>query len=52
VDAAHFVFGAFLGYLWCFGRCWIKAPSGRQRFSVLGALNAVTHDVITVTTLT
>ena len=52
MDAAHFVFGAFLGYLWCFGRCWIKAPSGRQRFSVLGALNAVTHDVITVTTLT
>jgi transposase len=52
VDAAHFVFGAFLGYLWCFARCWIKAPSGRQRFSVLGALNALTHDVITVTTLT
>jgi transposase len=52
VDAAHFVFGAFLGYLWCFVRCWVKAPSGRQRFSVLGALNAVTHDVITVTTLT
>ena len=52
MDAAHFVFGAFLGYLWCFARCWIKAPSGRQRFSVLGALNAVTHDVITVTTLT
>jgi transposase len=52
VDAAHFVFGAFLGYLWCFARCWIKAPSGRQRFSVLGALNAVTHEVITVTTLT
>ena len=52
VDAAHFVFGAFLSYLWCFARCWIKAPSGRQRFSVLGALNAVTHDVITVTTLT
>ena len=52
MDAAHFVFGAFLGYLWCFARCWIKAPRGRQRFSVLGALNAVTHDVITVTTLT
>jgi len=52
VDAAHFVFGAFLGYLWCFARCWIKAPSGRQRFNVLGALNAVTHEVITVTNLT
>jgi transposase len=52
VDAAHFVFGAFLGYLWCFARCWIKAPSGRQRFNVLGALNAITHEVITVTNLT
>jgi len=52
VDAAHFVFGAFLGYLWCFVRCWIKAPSGRQRFNVLGALNAITHEVITVTNLT
>ena len=52
VDAAHFVFGAFLGYLWCFARCWIKAPSGRQRFNVLGALHAITHEVITVTNLT
>jgi len=52
VDAAHFVFGAFLGYLWCFARCWIKAPSGRQRFNVVGALNAITYEVITVTNLT
>ena len=52
MDAAPFVFGAFLGYLWCFTRCWIKAPSGRQRFNVLGALNAITYEVITVTHLT
>jgi len=52
VDAAHVVFGAFLGYLWCFARCWIKAPSGRQRFNVLGALNAITYEVSTVTNLT
>jgi transposase len=52
VDAAHFVFGAFLGYLWCWSRCWIKAPSGRQRFNVLGALHAITHEVITVTNQT
>ena len=51
VDAAHFVFGAFLGYLWCFARCWIKAPSGRQRFHGLGALNAIPSEVITVTNL-
>ena len=52
VDAAHFVFGAFLGYLWCFARCWSKAPSGRQRLNVLGARNAITSEVITITTLT
>jgi len=52
VDAAHFVFGAFLGYLWCFARCWVTAPSGRQRFNGLGALNAITYEVIPVTHLT
>ncbi len=49
VDAAHFVMGAFLGMIWCFQRVFIKSPSGRQRFNVLGALNAMTHEVITVT---
>jgi transposase len=51
-DAAHFVFGAFVGALWCFARVWIKAPSGRRRFNVLGALNALTQEVITVTNTT
>ena len=51
-EAAPFVFGALLGYLGCFARCWIKAPRGRQRFTVLGALNAITPEVITVTNLT
>lgn len=49
VDAAHFVMRAFLGYLWCFQRIFIKSPSGRKRFNVLAALNAITHEVITVT---
>jgi transposase len=35
--------------LWCFTRVLVRAPSGRQRFNVLGALNAVTHQLITVT---
>ena len=52
VEAAHFVCGAFLGSLWCFARGWIKAPSGRQRFNVLGALHAITHEVITGTNFT
>lgn len=49
VDAAHFVFAPFLGYLWCFTRLFVKAPSGRQRFNVLGAINAITHELVTVT---
>ena len=49
MDAAHFVMGAFLGLVWCFERVFIKSPSGRKRFNVLGALNAITHEVITVT---
>lgn len=49
VDAAHFVLAPFLGFLWSFHRVFIRAPSGRQRFNVLGALNAITHELITVT---
>lgn len=49
VDAAHFVHAPFLGFLWCFARLFVKAPSGRMRFNVLGALNAVTHELIAFT---
>lgn len=49
VDAAHFVLAAFLGFLWSITRIFIQAPSGRQRFNVLGALNAITHEMITIT---
>lgn len=49
VDAAHFVFGAFLGVVWCFHRVWVPSPAGRQRFNVLGAVEAVTHQLVTVT---
>ena len=47
-DAAHFVLAPFLGFLWCFVRIFIRAPAGRKRFNVLGALDAVTHELITV----
>ena len=40
---------AFLGYLWSFTRIFIKAPSGRQRFNVLGAINAITKELVLVT---
>ena len=49
MDAAHFVLAPFLGFLWSVVRVFIQAPSGRQRFNVLGALNASTHALITVT---
>ncbi len=49
MDASHFVMGAYLGYLWCLVRVFIKTPSGRQRFNVLGALHAITLQVVTFT---
>jgi transposase len=49
VDAAHFVMLPFLGYLYSLTVRFIKAASGRQRFSVLGALNAVTKEVVAIT---
>jgi transposase len=52
VDAAHFVLSAFLGWLWSATRLFVRAPSGRQRFNVLGALNAVTQEIHTVTNTT
>ena len=48
VDAAHFVLGAFLAILWSFRRIFVETSSGRQRLNVLGALNAVTKEMITV----
>lgn len=30
-------------------RQFVRAPAGRQRFNVLGALNAITHELILVT---
>ena len=48
VDAAHFVLGMFLCCLWSQFRLFIRSSSGRQRFNVLGAWNAVTHQFISV----
>jgi len=52
VDAAHFVLGGFWATLWSVTRQWVKAPSGRQRFNVLAAFNAMTHEIITITNAT
>jgi transposase len=48
VDAVHFVYGAFLAVVWCFRRTFLRTPSGRQRLNVLGALNAVTRQFVSV----
>ena len=52
VDAAHFVFGTFLCCLWTIARRFVRAASGRQRFNVLGAWNAVTRQLLAVTNTT
>lgn len=48
VDAAHFVYGPFVGFVWCLVRMFIRGPSGRRRYNVLAALDCITHRVIRV----
>ena len=47
-DAAHFVHGAFIACVWCIVRVFIPTPSGRSRYNVLGAIDAITHEFISV----
>ena len=49
VDAAPFVWAPFLGSLWCLARWFVRSATGRRRYNVLGALNAVSHEMIRVT---
>jgi transposase len=49
VDASHFVFATFLGYLWCKTRWCVRAASGRKRFNVLGAVDALSHNLVQIT---
>lgn len=48
VDAVHFVYGVFVACLWCLKRIFVPTPSGRNRYNILGAIDAVTHDFISV----
>lgn len=50
VDAAHFVMGSFLCCVWCRIRLMIRGASGRKRYSVLGAWNAATNAIVSITT--
>jgi transposase len=47
-DAVHFVFGAFVACLWSVVRIFVPTPAGRNRYNVLGAINAVTKDFVSV----
>ena len=40
--------GAFLGSVWSPERIFIPSPSGRQRFNVLGAINPIDEQIITI----
>lgn len=48
VEAAHFVRGAWVGYMWCTARVLLPTPCGRQPLNVLGALHAISHQIIAV----
>ena len=50
VDAAHFVLGCFLGMIWSFSRLLVKGASGRHRYSVLGAVDSHSKEIVTVRT--
>lgn len=52
MDAAHFVLLPFLGYLYSLATRFIKSWSGRKRFSVLGAINAVSKELVMMTEAT
>jgi transposase len=51
-DTAHFVLLPYLCSLWCSFRVFIKASAGRNRINVLGAVNAITKEVITMANTT
>jgi hypothetical protein len=52
VAAARFVFGPSLGSVRAAIRLFLPAPAGRQRSNVLGALDAVTHELTRVVNCT
>lgn len=47
MDAAHFILQPFICALWCVTRLFIKGSAGRNRINVLGAVNAITKEIIT-----
>ena len=52
MDAAHFILQPFICALWCISRLFVKASSGRNRINVLGVVNAITKEVLTLNNTT
>lgn len=52
MDAAHFILQPFICALWCITRLFVKASSGRNRINVLGVVNAITKEVLTLNNTT
>jgi len=52
MDAAHFILQPFICALWCVARLFIKASAGRNRINVLGVVNAITKEVLTLSNTT
>jgi len=52
MDAAHFILQPFICALWCVARLFIKASAGRNRINVLGIVNAITKEVLTLSNTT
>lgn len=48
LDASHFIHSVYLGYLWCIERIFVRSASGRRRWNVLGALDAISMKVHTL----
>lgn len=48
MDAAHFILSAFLCNVWSKFRLFIRSSAGRNRINVLGVVNAITKEVISI----
>lgn len=48
MDAAHFVHMIYAALCWCLARVFIRSASGRSRFNVLGAIDAISLQLFTV----
>lgn len=50
VDAAHPVMGFHSGQVWSKDPIYVRTSSGRTRMNILGAINAVSHELFSLTT--